>query len=62
MFAFLVKLLLIIRSRLRSQTRLQAENLMLRQQTLILSRKSRMRLRNLARLILTGFIESFLPF
>ena len=54
MFAFLTKLLLILRSRLRSQARLEAENLVLRRQVLILSRKSpsRMRLRNLDRLVL----------
>jgi hypothetical protein len=54
MLAFLTKLLLIIRSRLRSQARLQAEILILRQQLMILGRKSpsRVRLRNLDRLIL----------
>ena len=53
MFAFLTKFLLIVRSRLRSQARLQAEILVLRQQVLVLSRKSllRARLRNLDRLI-----------
>lgn len=52
MFAFLTKLLLVVRSRLRSQAGLQAENLALRQQVLILSRRSRsrVRLRNLDRL------------
>jgi len=40
MFAFLTKFLLIARSRLRSQARLQAEILVLRQQVLVLSRKS----------------------
>ncbi len=54
MVAFLLKLLLVARSRLRSQARLEAENLALRQQVLVLSRKSasRVRLRNLDRLIL----------
>jgi hypothetical protein len=53
-FAFLTKLLLLIRSRLRSQVRLEAENLLLRQQVMILRRKnpSRVRLRNIDRLIL----------
>jgi hypothetical protein len=51
MFAFLTKLLLIVRSRLRSQARLQAEILVLRQQVLVLSRMSvlRARRRNLDR-------------
>ena len=54
MFAFLTKFLLIVRSRPRSQARLQAAIRVLRQQVLVLSRKSwlRARLRNLARLIL----------
>jgi hypothetical protein len=49
MFAFLTKLLLISRSRLHSRARLQAEILVLRQQVLILRRKSpsRVRLRNI---------------
>jgi hypothetical protein len=37
---FLIKLVLIARSRLRSLAKLQAENLVLRQQVLVLSRKS----------------------
>ena len=54
MLAFLTKFLLIVRSRLRSQARLQAEILVLRQQVLVLTRKrgSRVRLRNFDRLIL----------
>jgi hypothetical protein len=40
MFAFLIRLLLVVRSGMRSQARLKAENLVLRQQVLILSRKS----------------------
>ena len=53
MFAFLTKLLLIARSRLKSRARLEAENLVLRQQVIVLSRKSpsRVRLRNIDRLI-----------
>jgi hypothetical protein len=45
MLALLTKLLLIVRSRMRSQARLQAENLVLKQQVLILTRKSRPRAR-----------------
>jgi len=54
MFAFLTRLLLVVRSRMRSQARLKAENLVLRQQVLIMSRKSPtgVRLRNLDRLVL----------
>ena len=54
MRAFLTNVLLIVRCRLRSQVRLRAENLVLRRQLLILSRKrpARVRLRNLDRLIL----------
>ena len=61
MFAFLAKFLLIVRSRLRSQARLQAEILVLRQQLLVLSRKSllRARLRNLDRLILVWLYRLF---
>ncbi len=53
MFAFLLKLLLIARSRLKSRASLEAENLVLRQQVIVLSRKSpsRVRLRNIDRLI-----------
>ena len=61
MFAFLTKFLLIARSRLRSQARLEAENLVLRQQVSILSRKSasRVRLRNLDRLSLVWLYRLF---
>jgi len=60
MLAFLTKILLIVRSRMRSQARLRAENLILRQQVLILTRKSRprARLRNLDRLILVWLYHS----
>ena len=53
MFAFLIKLLLVARSRLESRASLAAENLTLRQQVIVLSRKSRsrVRLRNIDRLI-----------
>ena len=61
MFAFLTKFLLIVRSRLRSQARLQAEILVLGQQVLVVSRKSllRARLRNLDRLILVWLYRLF---
>ena len=60
-FAFLTKLLLIVRSRLHSQARLQAEILVLQQQVLILGRKSpsRVRLRNLDRVILVWLYRIF---
>jgi hypothetical protein len=53
MFGFLTELLLLARSRLKSRARLEAENLILRQQVIVLSRKSRSRvwLRNIDRLI-----------
>lgn len=52
-FAFLTKILLVVRSRLKSRARLEAENIVLRQQVIVLSRKSpsRVRLRNFDRLI-----------
>jgi hypothetical protein len=63
MFAFLTKLLLILRSRLRSRARFEAENLVPRRQVLILSRKSpsRVRLGNLDRLVLVWLYRTF-PF
>jgi hypothetical protein len=53
MIEFLIKLLLVVRSRLRSRARLEAENMVLRQQVIVLSRKARprARLRNIDRLI-----------
>jgi|SRR5208337_1253890 len=53
MVEFLMKLLLVARSRLKSRARLEAENLVLRQQVIVLSRKSpsRVRLRNIDRRI-----------
>jgi len=53
MFAFLIRLLLVARSRMKSRARLEAENIILRQQVVVLSRKapSRARLRNIDRLI-----------
>jgi hypothetical protein len=63
MFAFLTRLLLILRSRLRSRARLEAENRVLRRQVLILSRKSPSRVRpgNLDRLVLVWLYRTF-PF
>ena len=61
MFAFLAKLLLVARSRLKSRAGLEAENLVLRQQVIVLSRKSRprVRLRNLDRPILVWLYRFF---
>lgn len=61
MLAFLTKFLLVARSHLRSQARLQAEILMLRQQVSVLSRKpaSRARLRNLDRLLFVWLYRVF---
>src|SRR5579864_2102877 len=60
MLAFLTKLLLGARSRLKSRASLEAENLVLRQQVIVLSRKSRwVRLRNIDRLIFVGLYRFF---
>jgi transposase InsO family protein len=61
MFAFPTRFLLLLRSRLRSRARLEAENLVLRRQVLILSRKSpsRARLGNLDRLVLVWLYQAF---
>jgi hypothetical protein len=61
MFAYLAKLLLLARSRLRSRASLEAENLVLRQQVIVLSRKSpsRARLRNIDRLIFVWLYRFF---
>ena len=61
MFAFLIRLLLVARSRLKSRARLEAENIILRQQVIVLSRKapSRVRLRNIDRLIFAWLYRSF---
>ena len=61
MLAFLTKVLLIVRRCLRCQARLRAENLVLRQEVLILSRKrlARVRLRNFDRLILVWLYRCF---
>ena len=61
MFAFLIRLLLVARSRLKSRASLEAENIILRQQVIVLSRKapSRVRLRNIDRLIFAWLYQSF---
>ncbi len=61
MLAFLTKLLLVARCRLKSRARLEAENLLLRQQVIALSRKSltRVRLRNIDRLIFVWLYRFF---
>ena len=61
MFAFLLKLLLIARTRLESRASLEAENLILRQQVIVLSRKSpsRVLLRNIDRLIFVWLYRCF---
>ena len=61
MFAFLLKLLLIARSRLKSRASLEAENLVLRQQVIVLSRNSpsRVWLRNIDRLIFVWLYRCF---
>ena len=61
MFAVLLKLLLIARTRLESRASLEAENLVLRQQLVILSRKSRSRVRprNIDRLTFVWLYRCF---
>src|SRR6202035_3184850 len=61
MFAFLTSLLLVARSRLKSRASLEAENLVLRQQVIVLSRKSRsrVRLRSIDRLIFVWLYRFF---
>src|SRR3984893_14456961 len=61
MVEFLIKLLLVARSKLKSRARLEAENMVLRQQVIVLSRKarSRVRLRNIDRLIFVWLSRIF---
>jgi hypothetical protein len=61
MFAFLARLLLVARSRLKSRASLEAENLVLRQQVIVLSRKSRSRVQllNIDRLIFVWLYRFF---
>ena len=62
MVAFLTWLLLLVRTWLKSRARLEAENIVLRQQVIVLSRRSgkRVRLRNIDRLIFV-WLYRFLP-
>jgi hypothetical protein len=61
MFAFLIKFLLVKRSRLKSRARLQAEILVLPRQAVVLSRKSAswVRLRKLDRLLFVWLYRLF---
>jgi len=61
MVAFLTWLLLLARSRFKSRARLEAENMVLRQQVIVLRRRSRTRvgLRNFDRLILVWLYRLF---
>src|SRR6202049_505201 len=61
MLAYLLKLLLVARTRLKSRASLEAENLTLRQRVIVLSRKSRsrVRLRNIDRLIFVWLYRCF---
>jgi transposase InsO family protein len=61
MVEFLIKLLLIARAKLKSRARLEAENIVLRQQVIVLSRKARarVRLRNTDRLIFVWLCRTF---
>jgi hypothetical protein len=61
MFALLTKILLVVRSRLKSRARLEAENIVLRQQVIVLSRKSQSRVwfRNIDRLIVVSMYRLF---
>jgi len=61
MVEILIKLLLVARSKLKSRARLEAENIVLRQQVIVLSRKARtrLRLRNIDRLILVWMYRLF---
>jgi len=61
MIEFLIKFLLVVRSRLKSRARLEAENIVLRHQVIVLSRKARprVRLRNIDRLIFVWLCRMF---
>src|SRR3981189_2407880 len=61
MCEFLIKRLLVARTLLRSRARLEAENIFLRQQVIVLSRKARSRVRlwNIDRLILVWLYRLF---
>jgi transposase InsO family protein len=58
--AFLIRLILVFRGHFRSRVKLEAENLMLRQQLSVLNRRpARLRLRNLDRLVLVWLYRRF---
>ncbi|HXN84932.1 MAG TPA: hypothetical protein VN867_02625 [Candidatus Binataceae bacterium] len=61
MFEFLIKLLLVVRTKLKSRATLEAENIVLRQQVIVLSRKTRshVRMRNVDRLIFAWLYRLF---
>src|SRR5277367_4472543 len=61
MIEFLIKFLFVVRSRLKSRARLEAENIVLRHQVIVLSRKARprVRLRNIDRLIFVWLCRMF---
>ncbi len=61
MGAFLIRLLLLVRSRFKSRAGLEAEDILLRQQVIVLSRSSqtRVRLRNIDRLIFVWLYRLF---
>jgi hypothetical protein len=61
MLAFLTNLVLVARSRLKSRASLEAQNLVLRQQVIALSRKARSRVRlwNMDRLIFAWLYRFF---
>jgi hypothetical protein len=61
MVAFVTQLLLILRARFKGRQRLEAENILLRQQVIVLSRSgsARVRLRNLDRLIFVCLYRVF---
>jgi transposase InsO family protein len=61
MVGYLTRLLLVLHSRLKSRGRLAAENLVLRQQVIVLSRKyqGRARLRNIDRLLMVWLYRLF---
>jgi Integrase core domain len=63
MVAFLKRFLVVLGSELRSRARLEAENLVLRQQLVVLSRKcrARTRLRNIDRLLLVWMYRNDHP-
>ena len=61
MVAFLIRLFLILRARFKSRVRLEAENTVLRQQVIVLSRRAQKRLilRNIDRLIFVSLYRQF---